>query len=73
MKEGFETITFWPYTILTICATENEPEKYGIMRFNQVSKDWDILKNMFINIQDAQEFIKELNLEAGKVTMTLPR
>lgn len=63
-----ESITFKPYAILMI---DDESQKYGVVRFNTLKKDWEALRDIFNDINDAKEFINELNAESGNVTIPL--
>lgn len=60
--------SFKPYAILII--DEKKP-LYGIMRFNTLEKDWYILDDIFDDINKAKDFINELNIESGNVTIPL--
>lgn len=63
-----ESITFKPYAILMI---DDESKKYGVVRFNTLKKDWEALRDTFNDINEAKEFINELNAESGNVTIPL--
>lgn len=63
-----ESITFKPYAILMI---DDESQKYGVVRFNTLKKDWEALRDTFNDINGAKEFINELNAESGNVTIPL--
>lgn len=61
-----ETLIY-PYAIYTI----EEGRKYGIRRYNLVTRVWENLEGCYTEENSTQELVKELNNETGMILVTI--
>lgn len=69
-RTTMETITFKPYTFLTLSESE-EGNVYRIVKYNLIKKDWEILSGIYTDKAEVLIKIADLNQEAGLVTVAI--
>lgn len=55
---------FYPYAKLTL-----PDNRWQVMKYNVVSRDWDYLPPVYDNEDECQQFVNEHNLDSGVVVI----